>query len=623
MFLALPYGIGMVDESSYYVITQRILQGDRLLVDEWQVSQLFSLLLIIPMKLHVLLFGSTNGLILSMRYLYVACEFVLGIYLWEKLKRYGYCALFFLLAVCSFGPMHSFSYYNVTVNGTVLICAVLFASGDRLKRYQLIFAGVVAAVIVIAEPLLALLYFIFTFLVLIFFVKQKKRKTASDVFFLFHPSAWGWLTLGILLIAAPFLLYYLSSLHWDLKPLFDNFAGLASDSDHELYIENLLYPLAKIYYGTQLTGPVITVLAVLTVVAACVVKIGKIENLKIKEYLFFIASSLYCLSYLYTLYVFFFTEKITFLYHYNFRGYSVPVMFLGLVCLLLSDQVKPTISAFFGLGILTSYLVDVNSQTGYGSSGIVCLLPSSILFFELFRQFFKSVEIPSSFSHGDSGNKKKSKSKNEGNHAPRTAAQRRFNGVTAKKYAAITLCVCVVGLSVFFVGANLYIRTLVPRYERWEMSKSAWQPMNEKISEGPLRGIRTTEEIAENYQKQIEDMKYLMEKESGNLYVPMFCPIPYLYTNFPMGIYSSRYVEEDLPARALLYWNLHPDRVPAYIYVPFCSGTYYPVDEGTVEETFERLDRFFDYRKEEGKGGFIVYIEGVRTLDGTPEAYPS
>jgi len=92
----------------------------------------------------------------------------LGVYLWKKLKQYGYPALFFVLAICSFGPMYTFSYYNVAVNGTALICTVLFSAEARPKRYQLVFSGIVAAVVVLAEPLLALLYFVFTLLVFFF-----------------------------------------------------------------------------------------------------------------------------------------------------------------------------------------------------------------------------------------------------------------------------------------------------------------------------------------------------------------------------------------------------------------------------------------------------------------------
>lgn len=624
IFLALPYGIGIVDESFYYATAQRVIQGDRLLVDEWQVSQLFSLLLIIPVRIYELIFGSTDGIILGMRYLYVTCEFVLGVYLWKKLKQYGYPALFFVLAICSFGPMYTFSYYNVAVNGTALICAVLFSAESRPKRYQLFFSGIVAAVVVLAEPLLALLYFVFTLLVFFFYIKRKKSKNASNAHFLFDPSSWAYLTLGILLIAIPFFLYYLSSLNWDLKPLFENIVGIASDSGHELSAFNFLYPFAKIYYyASHLTGPVFTVLAVLTVLAACVVKIRKIEDRRVKAFLFFFASGLYCLTYLYSFFFFFNKSVRSFLYHYNFRGYSVPIMFLGLICILLSDHVRPVFYGFWYAGFLVSYLEDVNSQTGYGSSGIICLLPSSILFFELFRRFLKPGEAPALSEDNASGSKKQA--------ARGTKEQKAFPAAIShflmegkwKKAAAMTLCACVIGVSVFWVGENLYVRTLSPCYERWEIQRSAWQPVDVKISKGPLRGILTTETIADNYNAQMEDMAYLMDKGSGNLYVTEFCPLPYIYTNFPMGIYSSCYVEEDIPARPLLYWKLHPDRVPAYIYVPFCSASYYPVDEGTVDETFERLDRFFDYSKEEGKGGFIVYIKGVRTLDGTPEAYQS
>ena len=575
-------------------------------------------MLIIPVKIYELIFGSTDGIILGMRYLYVACEFVLGVYLWEKLKKYGYLALFFVLAVCSFGPMYSFSYYSVAVNGTALICALLFSSETRPAKYKLIFAGIVAAVVVLAEPLLALLYFVFTLLVFIFYIKRKKNKNVSNTHFLFDPSSWCCLTLGILLIAIPFFLYYLSSLNWDLKPLFENMVGIASDSDHGISILNLLYPLAKIYYATQLTGPVLTILAVLTLVVTIVVKIRKVENQKIKCFLFFFSSGLYCLTYLYSLYFFFLAGGRSFLYHYNFRGYSVPIMFLGLICMLLSDHVKPICSAFWFAGFLVSFLQDVNSQTGYGSSGVVCLLSSSMLFFELFRHFYQSIKASAA-----SVKEAQTEADKNGGHASPATIRRFFNVRVVRKYAAMTLCACVIGISVFWVGENLYVRTLLPRYERWETQKSSWQPMDVKLSEGPLRGILTTKVIADNYHAQIEDMSYLTEQGSGNLYVTIFCPIPYLYTNFPMGTYSSCYVEEDIPARALLYWKLHPDRIPDYIYVPFCSGTYYPVDDGTVDETLERIGRFFDYRKEEGKGGFIVYVEGVRTLDWTPEAYQS
>ena len=72
VLVRLPYGVGITDEGFYYTVVQRVLRGDRLIADEWQITQLNSLLEIIPYKLSLLFSGgTTEGLILNIRYLFV------------------------------------------------------------------------------------------------------------------------------------------------------------------------------------------------------------------------------------------------------------------------------------------------------------------------------------------------------------------------------------------------------------------------------------------------------------------------------------------------------------------------------------------------------------------------
>ena len=87
------FGVNAVDEGLYYNITQRLLRGERLLVDEWQVSQFSSFLLALPVKLYLSVAGSAQGMILFMRGLYVAETAVLYWWLYTKYRRFGYGGL--------------------------------------------------------------------------------------------------------------------------------------------------------------------------------------------------------------------------------------------------------------------------------------------------------------------------------------------------------------------------------------------------------------------------------------------------------------------------------------------------------------------------------------------------
>ena len=63
------YGFAEADEAFYPTIAYRLTQGDRLLVDEWHMSQLSSVLLYLPVLLFTRLTGGTAGIYLALRYL--------------------------------------------------------------------------------------------------------------------------------------------------------------------------------------------------------------------------------------------------------------------------------------------------------------------------------------------------------------------------------------------------------------------------------------------------------------------------------------------------------------------------------------------------------------------------
>ena len=80
------YGFAEADEAFYPTIAYRLTQGDRLLVDEWHMSQLSSVLLYLPVLLFTRLTGGTAGIYLALRYLYVAVQCI-GALLGERIDR--------------------------------------------------------------------------------------------------------------------------------------------------------------------------------------------------------------------------------------------------------------------------------------------------------------------------------------------------------------------------------------------------------------------------------------------------------------------------------------------------------------------------------------------------------
>lgn len=63
------YGFTNIDESFYLTIPYRLCQGDRLLLNEWHLSQLSGWILRFPMAAFLRINGGTEGICLSFRYL--------------------------------------------------------------------------------------------------------------------------------------------------------------------------------------------------------------------------------------------------------------------------------------------------------------------------------------------------------------------------------------------------------------------------------------------------------------------------------------------------------------------------------------------------------------------------
>ena len=669
VFYRVPYGIGNVDESFLYTLVQRVLQGDRLMVDEWHVAQLLSLPLIIPYQLYVLIFGSTEGLLTGIRYFFAVFQVGFGAYLWKRLRKFGDIMFFFIIPVCFFGPYLTFSYYNMAIDAGLVLLIELCIPQKKPGRIKLILLGIVCAVCVIIEPVLALLYFLYTFQV--FRSRLKKREKKPTVYFSKYRLSlpvWRHLTIGIVLVAAPFFLWLFHSYDWQLSLLIRSIPHLFTDSEYDFSLisknSHLLYMLGKIALAVFYCGFFSSILAVILLVAAFRWRKNN-GSRRTKKILILGSLCVFCMACFHFACLAFLsgnTEHIRYIYNLPIRGYSIPIMVLGLILMLLADDLPPLYFCFWQTGFFVSVFVDFASEVSLGFGGIFTLLPTILLFRKLISEIYDEwrqnlqAEHPEVYGEKKTrallrllkteyaalpkrqkthtktkARKKKKAKKNQKQPSPRRslkticdslikAWQRsslfRLLNTGAGKMALLKLVVAAVAVtSVFWISVNYIIRTTVPRSERFSFSESMHMPMDQKIERGPLKGVITTGDIKNKYTATLNDMDRINAKGDGPLYVDFLCPIPYVYRNGPMGVYSAWYVEEDTPWRMVNYWQEHPERIPEFIYIPYYSSAdYLMVNDEWLHQKIERMQQYFELDWERGEGGYILYVRNVRSL---------
>ena len=155
-------GFCTADESTFVSYAQRFANGDRPIVDDWSQSQLFALLLCPAYKLYVAIKGSTTGIILYMRFVFLAFNAVVYWIVYLCLRKYRWTALLATLLFCMYVPFGIFacSYSTVAPRLLMIVCLILFS--ETQKPWELLTAGVLLSCSVLFQPGFAFLYFAFT-----------------------------------------------------------------------------------------------------------------------------------------------------------------------------------------------------------------------------------------------------------------------------------------------------------------------------------------------------------------------------------------------------------------------------------------------------------------------------
>lgn len=83
-----------------------------------------------------------------------------------------------------------------------------------------------------------------------------------------------------------------------------------------------------------------------------------------------------------------------------------------------------------------------------------------------------------------------------------------------------------------------------------------------------------------------------------------------MYLDLPYSTFSAWYNPRSI-TRQLRWWELHPDKLPEYIYVPYFDCDSYIRDEESLQTAFDFLNDCYDFEQETGQAGYILRVTGV------------
>ena len=571
-------GVPSTDESFFYTVSMRILQGDRLIVDEWNLGQFGYILNVPAVWLYMKLSGGTEGLILFMRYVFIAVYSLFSLYMYKKLRFLGAAGAVAALVFFAVIPETIFALFYFTFYPMAVITAVLGTVFPKKKKSAaaLIIYGAALAVGVMTEPLIIFVYFIYAAAVLLRLALKKRNTFLEKYETALNVRTFLCLSAGAFAVFAAFMgfLFATGSLSEIRTVLPYLFSGMEYNSGNILDERKVFAMLA--YYG-----PFHILLLFVCAAAALVTYIKKKNGMKLRLALFSASGLLLAACYAHALTVHGYVGTTSMI-----NSQSVPAVMVCVIWFLLhrsSDgELRRRMEIVLIAGLMCGAAVDISSTAVLGSGAAITAISGAYGFFGFSREL-KQLH-------------REKKTENAKNRRLFTAA------------AVCCMCVCAVS-AVFWRGSFVYLETLnKPIEHSFAVSNSDGERL---LNSGPYKGLITTGRIANIYENTLKDCDVIKQNAGdGRVAVLSLEPFTYLYMGLPVGMFSA-WVENE-PQRMADYWDALPKNRPEYIYLPAYDNMYYMKNTAQTPDypknVTDMLSEICEYEIKYMKTGYIVKV---------------
>lgn len=513
LFWRARYGHVYNDEPFCLSLAQRFYNGDALFSQEWNPAQNIGVLLLPVYAFFRLVTGGTTAILLFSRYAYCAAWILTCVLAYFSFKKYTKLAIFAFLYLVLFSPLDymTLSYTSISLMCVIMLC--IFAINEKFYNNKIMqmLAGVIFAVLVLASPFFSFVYAVSTFFLMCLNI-IRKNNLLSGINFKKINSFWLFFTIGIIILAIPYLILFLSrtniqdvakSIKFILYPM-----GVKPNIITHVF--NIMHELLYPYIGSI---PVLIVAALM------------LFDKHIKKHRILYLLTL-CFSF------------VTYNYHIfinNKEKFNYQMLFMGLISFVLFFLLeKKPYKIFFSFclgGILYTIINSYSSDTGLMAFSMcmsVCGV-AGIIFLDLLLK-----ELLIQYAH-----------------------------IKPQKYFSVFL---VAFLLIGQITLELSVR-LTRQY--WDLPL---KNLTHEIEVGPARGIYTNEASRNDVVNSYNDLLNLLSKEDtlNKSFLSYYAdPTVYLTADLDYATFSSwtfPYKGNTYKELLTSYYEINPQKIPEFIY---------------------------------------------------------
>ena len=512
------YGFNTADEMYFIGTSERIFRGEKILIDEWNPTQQLCTFLIHPIYCLIrLALGSTEGIVMASRFLYLAYSAVLTLFFYLRFQRRGYASFGPVFLFLIFAPFSicAMSYNSIEFGILPVLLAVLSAKMEHSVP-EYILCGILMAVIVLANPFAILMYAAYGLICL--GATLYGRKTGRQPEGALRFRNFLWMTLGAGLILVLFLAFVFQ--RGSLSEVLANVPHIVGDSEHQ---HDYWYKTWR-YFELCFKNYKYMFLALFVVYGATLIDRRRCRH----GLIYMILASAAVLPYL--IYYGFIFEHITVNYQ------MLPLAFWCLEAYLVTEHKDRRLFYWWYLpAMIFTLIVQYATNTGIVTLSVAYGMCSCVgLMFA--ADWLKEQK----------------------------------SALPALKRQAAVLCVALTA-AVQFAGTFFLRMTYA-----WGEEGRVWT-LTQQMERGPLKGVWTTPETADWYGSVLEELDMLDLTAEDELMVVGVAPWIYLYVDAGCGNYSTWQVHEN-STQLYDYYALHPDKFPDVIYMAHWAEEFLAAD---------------------------------------------
>lgn len=516
------YGFAGDDEAFYLTIPQRLIDGDALIKDEWHLSQLSGIFMMPFVWLYTTIMQSTDGIILAARIFYIIFHATVSVIVYTRLRKYGYISVFASVLYFIFSPYNIMAMsYNTMGLDFITLTGAIIGTADYKKKLPVILSGITFAASVLCCPYLAVVYVLFGICVIVHQIIKNKDIKFVLKSELFSIKTFLFFTLGVSALAVVFLIFTLTRV--SVNEIIEYLPYLMTDPEHP-----------QIAFTTRFTSYFKSIFdfneyfkyAFYSYVVMLVIMVADRKR-KLHRSVYLIATT--------AIVIFCYVIILPNLTYTYYNAIMFPIIFIGITSYILCDN-KPRelFASLFILGILYSIAICFSSNQ-YFYIIAVALTSANLASYVFLGQLIKEM---------------------------RTSPDNIEYAVWVKRGSFAFVAFMIILQASFQINVKA-------KHCFWEMG--GMQSLTSQISSGPAKGIYTTDQNCNSYEKIRYDLSYYNGVQSDKILHLTRRTWCYLATdNLPYGTLSA-WISGEKPSsidRLKVYYSVNPENTPKYIYIP-------------------------------------------------------